>query len=229
VFQTPPPDQPADNVPAPAVKPRARNRWHVSVRSLVLLTASIAVWLTYAINRRHNAMLEARISAMVPVAHELRIDDPKAIAVVALDEWFFDASRWDLYLPDGPYRLCLATRGITFERFAPVVKSAPLKAGRHHIALDERRNGEAWRITVAWDGTGLMAVDEPGDWHDPSGGWTSSSDATPSCRQRPADDPVILLRTRFYRPDSAAETGPSEPRDGILLWIEKVGTPHGAP
>ena len=38
----------------------------------------------------------------------------------------------------------------------------PLKAGRHHIALDERPDGEA-RITVAWDGTGLMTVDEPSD------------------------------------------------------------------
>src|SRR5215468_248973 len=92
-----PVDQPGSSMPAS--KPPGRRRF--------LLMAAIAVWMAYFVNRRHNAALEARIKTMVPLAHELIIDDPKKIAVVRMEEYWYDENRWDLYLPEGRYRLCV--------------------------------------------------------------------------------------------------------------------------
>ena len=149
---------------------------------------------------------------------------------MALDEWFFHENRWDLYLPDGPYRLCLATRGIDFDGLAPVVKSATLKAGRHHMALDQRWDRDVWRVTVAWDGTGVLAVEEFKDWDPGAGGWAGPHEYSVS-EQRTADKPVVLFRRRFFVPEdrnspSRTSGGPTE---GILLWIEKVGGSNVGP
>ena len=61
--------------------------------------AAIAVWMTCFLNRRQNARLEARIQALLPLVHELVIDDPAKIAVVKLEEYWYDENRWEVYLP----------------------------------------------------------------------------------------------------------------------------------
>jgi len=213
------PTEPGDSIPA--LKRRDRKRWQVGMPTLLLLTAAIAVWLTFFVNRRHNKALEAQIKAMSPLAHELISDDPKKIAVVKLEEYWYDENRWDTYLPDGPYRLCLATRGIDNSGLAPVVKSQPLRSGRHRLALEQRRDKDVWRITVAWDGTGLLVVEEPREWFPEVG--SSSQGQSAVSEQLAADQPAVLLRRRFMREVSKGHsTTPSGPTEGILLWIERV-------
>jgi hypothetical protein len=212
----------------PASKPPGRRRWQVGLRSLFLLMAAIAVWMAYFVNRRHNAALEARIKTLVPLAHELIIDDPKKIAVVRMEEYWYDENRWDLYLPEGRYRLCIATRGVDDQGFAPVVKTAPIEAGRHQLALEQRQGKDAWRVITLWDGKELMAVEEPKDW-DPGLGAMSSADYALS-QQLPPDQPVVLFRRRFSRRDgkgvTTSSTGPTE---GILLWIERTAALSAKP
>jgi hypothetical protein len=198
------------------------------LRTLILLTASIAVWMTFFINRRHNASLEARITAMRPLAHELEVVDAKKIAVVKLEEYWFDENRWEMYLPDGQYRLCLATRGIDQLGFPPAAKSAPLAAGRHRIDLEHTQDGAGWQIAVSWDKTRRLAVQEPKEWGpgraSEGGGQFSVSE------QSAPEQPVVLFRRRFYRSGPPGTmSSPSGPAEGVLLWIERVAGPKARP
>src|SRR6185436_19468712 len=103
------------------------------------------------------------------LARELLVEDAKKIAVVKLEEMWIDENQWELHLPDGRYRLCLATREVDRDGFAPVVKSAPLEGGRHRIALMQKRDDAIHRITVTRDGQALLSAEEPKEW-DPGRG-----------------------------------------------------------
>jgi hypothetical protein len=217
--------------PIPAIKRADRRRWQVGLRTLFLLMAAVAVWMAYFINRRQSATLEARIKAMVPLAHELIIEDAKKIAVVKLEEYWYDENRWEISLPDGRYRLCVATRGIDDMGLAPPVKSTPLKAGRHHIELEQRRDHDVWRVTVLWDETALLAVEERKDW-DPGHGSAGGGQFARSEQLSP-DKPVVLFRRRFMREvgkDQITQiTTPPGPTEGILLWIERIAASSPTP
>jgi hypothetical protein len=209
---------------SPAAKQPRRRRWQLGVRTLLLLMAAIAVWMAYFVNRRHNAALAARIKAMVPLAHELVIEDARKIAVVKLEEYWFDENRWEVYLPAGQYRLCVATHGIDKNGLAPVVKSTPIEAGRHLLALEQQRDNDVWRITALWDGRERIAVEEPKDW-DPGTGSVGGGDYSLS-EQLPPDQPAVLFRRRFMREvGKGRTTTPNGPTEGLMLWIERTAGP----
>ena len=123
---------------------------------------------------------------MVPLAHELIVDDLSKIAVVKLEDYWMDDNRWDLYLPAGSYRLCIATREVAGEGLAPPVKSVPIRSGRHQLALLQNRDKEIYRIRVTRDGDELLSMQEPKGW-DPGigsqGGGAVFTQRTASPRQ----------------------------------------------
>ena len=207
----------------PAVRRPGRKCWQVGLRTMFLITAAIAVWITFFINRRENAVLESRIAAMRPLARELVIDDAKKIAVVKLEEHWMDENRWEIYLPDGTYRLCMATRDIDEAGLAPAVKSAPVAAGRHRVELEQTLDNEVRRIAVAWDGTKRREAVEPKGW-DPGRGSSGGGQYAVST-QLPADRPAVLFRRKFWAlPDAKGRMlTPAGPSEGILLWIERTG------
>ncbi|MGP0069502.1 MAG: hypothetical protein ACLQGP_38630 [Isosphaeraceae bacterium] len=218
---------PASNEPAESmtsVERPPRGRWQIGLRTLSLLIMAIAVWMAYFINRRHNATLTARIEAMAPLAHELIVDDPKQIAVVKLDDLWISEDRWDIYLPDGRFRLCLATRGIGEDGLATVVERASIASGRHRLTLEPRRVKDVSRVVVGCDGTELLARQEPSEWD--SNVSKSSRVNYSISEQLSPDEPVILLRRHFKRYNgNGARPAPGEPTDGILLWIERTAGP----
>ena len=214
--------EPYDGVPAPGRS--ARRRWQVGLRTLFLLMAAIAVWMAYFINRRHNAGLEARIKAMTPLAHELIVDDAGKIAVVKLEDFWYDENRWDLYLPERRYRLCLATREIDDTGFPAAARSAPIAAGRHQLALEQEKEKDVWRIAVTCDGAALFSVEEPKGWNSDRGSMGGGQFAL--SEQPPPDQPVVLFRRRFTRSDDKGSMSvPTTPSEGILIWIEPVSGP----
>jgi hypothetical protein len=203
---------------ASAAEPRVRKPWQFGLATVFLLIAGIAVWMTYFINRRYNASLDSRISTMIRLAPELVIDDARKIAVVKLDEYLDNDNRWDIYLPAGHYRLCIATREILDSGLAPARKSRPFKGGMHQLAFEMEKDKDVWRIGVKLDGTALLEVAEPKDWD-------TGSSSTPvqfsSSEQVPADRPVVLFRRRFMSRDpNGAVVTTDEPSAGVLLWIE---------
>jgi hypothetical protein len=215
--------------PAPTSAPLPRSgRWQVGLRTLFLLMAVVAVWLAVAINRRQNAYLESRIQVMQPIARELIVEDPARIAVVGLNDLWMDENRWDVHLPPGNYRLCVATRRVDKDGLAPVVKSAPIAPGRHRLRMDVRRKGENWQIPVTLDRAELFTLDETKDWARSSstgGGEYSTS------TQMAADQPVILYRRRYMLENApgSGSTTPDGPTEGLVMWIEPVAGAKARP
>jgi hypothetical protein len=90
----------------------SRARWQMGIRTLILSTALVAVWMSVHLDRGRIAALESRIAAMRPMARELIVDDPTRIAVVRKDELWYDDNRWEISLPEGEYRVGVATRDV---------------------------------------------------------------------------------------------------------------------
>lgn len=206
-------------------KPRPRKRFfrlQIGLRALCLILVAVAVWMTDVVNRRRNAVLKAKVVALAPLASELLIDDSSRIAVVKPDQPWEDDDLWDLYLPRGEYRICIATRGILNEGPLPAaVKTAPIPSGRRSIRLDSVQTKTGWRIVAAWNG-GSVSVDESNDWKKTSGSSSEGSLSSASSQQA-ADQPLELIRKRFM----STRNGVSfdwfkAPADGIALWIEPV-------
>jgi hypothetical protein len=222
-----PPDAPAGimtDVPKPG-----RRRWQVGLRTLFLLIAAIAVWMAYFINRRHNAALAARIEAMAPLAHELIVDDPKKIAIVKLEDLWMGEDRWEIHVPEGRYRLCLATHGIGQDGLATVTQSAAIAPGRHQLAFEQRRVKDVYRVIVRRDGTELITREEPSDWD--TGSTMTTGDNYSTSRQFPPDGFVVLLRRRFM-PRIITNTATAQnigPTDGVLIWIEETAETSAKP
>lgn len=224
---------PDDSSPRPA-PPSAppRGRWQVGLRTVVLLTATVAVWLTYALERRRITDLTTQIAALSRLARELVVDDPEKIAVVKQEELWYDHNRWDLHVPPGRrFRLCLATRAIEQDAFPKPAACAPLVSGRRVVALEQLRDGSAWRVDATSDGTRLMSVAEAKAW-DPGTGSDGGGHFEVS-EQFAGGQRVVLFRRRFMGPRDAngRASTPTGPTAGVMLWIEPdpgAAVPSGA-
>jgi hypothetical protein len=204
---------------------RPRRRWRqLSLRTVFLLMAAIGVWLAYFVNRRHNALVQSRIDTLVPLAHELVIDDPAKIAVVYMEQYWFSDDRWEIYLPEGKYRLSLATRGIDDKGFPAAATTTPIESGRHIIAFEQRTRADGWRLVALCDGKDVLAVDETKEWEGQHGANTEGQ-GSPSEQLAP-DQPVVFKRMRFMRPyDFSKVTGREAAPEGALLWLERLKPP----
>jgi hypothetical protein len=206
---------------SPSAKRRSSRR-QLGVQRLILLVAAIAVWMAAYVNRQRNTLLDDRIKVMVPLAHELIVDDPSKLAVVKLEQTLSDDNRWDLYLPSGAYRLCLATRKVGEDGLAPLIKSVPIRSGNHRLALTQELTKTSGRVTVMEGKAMLLDMLETAEWYPDEGsidvGHFSLNE------QLPTDKPVILYRRRFYQPTGRPYEShmPKGPTAGILLWIERV-------
>jgi hypothetical protein len=190
------------------------------LRVLILLLAAIAVWTTCEINRRRIGALETKIAATRPLVRELVIDDPDRAAVMKLEQAWDDDEEMEVYLPDGQYRLCVATRGIGDTGLSSPTKIMKLGAGQHLIALNVLEETSNWRVTVRTDLHGKMVIDEPR-------AWGSRGSRTVFVKDGPSDmnQPLVLIRKNFTRPvmRTGGFTSFEAVPEGILLWIEKEG------
>lgn len=196
-------------------------RWQFGVRAMLLLTAAFAVWFSYFQDRAEIARLGPRVAVMRSLARELIVADVRKIAVVRHGELWWEDKRWEVYLPEGGHRLNLATRGIDGKGLSPPHKSVEIAGGTHQLALEQKLDGETWRLTATLDGRRVLEAAEPKAW-DPGAGSTGGGEVSTST-QFDGDEPVVLFRRRFTRPGTTGPIKPSDgPRDGILMWIEKA-------
>ena len=129
------------------------------------------------------------------LARELVVDDETKAAIVKLEELWMDDNRWDVYLPPGQFRLCVATRAIGDDGLAPVVASRPVGPGRHTIGLTLRKEKAGWSVEASCDGAKPVTAEEPLAWNADKGSTTIGgfSEST----TLPATVPIILHRCTF--------------------------------
>jgi hypothetical protein len=200
-------------------QPPRRWVWQIGLRTLFLLITVVAVWTVYFSNRSAIRTYEERIAAMKPLARELTIDDEFKIAVIKKEPYWYDENRWEVYLPPGTYRLCLATREIDESGFAPIAASIPLSPGRHTLSLEQVKTDDGWRVVVECDGQQVLATDEPKAWY-PAVGSVGGGEFD-SLTEREPSEPLVLFRRRFTLPAAGGRnTTPTGPADGVMLWIE---------
>jgi hypothetical protein len=196
-------------------------RWQFGMRAAFLLTALVAVWFAHYVNLCEIARLESRIRSAQPLARELVIDDDEKFAAVKIEELWFDEFGWDVHLPDGEYRLCLATRQIDDKQLPLLFKSAPIKSGKHRIALEWPLKKD-YRVAVTVDGARTVETIEPTAWYSYSGSGSLSGVSSKS-EQRPTSQPLELLRRRFIQLDAKGRIStPDGPTNGLMVWIEKL-------
>lgn len=202
-------------------KTPAAGWWPLGVRSLILLTAAFAVWFAYFNHRAEIERLKPRVASMRSLARELVVADEGKVVAVKHGELWMDDNRWQVYLPEGRYRLNLATRDVTKDGIVSPLKSIVLPAGKRELSLEQKLDGETWRVTVMIDGKKALEAAEPNPW-DPGRG-SSAGGGFSTSTEFDSDKPVVLLRRRFSRPDEKGRlTDPDGPCEGILLWIEKA-------
>jgi hypothetical protein len=207
---------------------RDRTLWQVSVRTLLLIMAAIAVWITVVVNWFQNSDLEQRIMAVRPLARGLNVYDPRRIAVVARDPLARDEEAWYVFLPHPEYRVSLATRGIKQTGLSPALfESRPMQGGRHRIALAQKKTPGGWRISITVDNQQLLAVDENTGWND--GSPFVGGNEIGISEQRSPKELLVLFRRRFTRAVGSADPTLDAPCNGILLWLDPVVKPTDIP
>jgi hypothetical protein len=198
-----------------------RSRWQFSLRMILLLTAAVGVWTAEIANRYEIQSLEKRINAMRPLARELIINDRNQIAVVKLEEHWYDANEWRVYLPPGEYQLRLATQDIPSQGFPSPQQTALLKSGEFELSIMQKKQTDGHRVQVLKDGAVFMTADEPKNW-DPGVGSSGGGQFSNSVQLKPSE-PVVLFRRRFSQPaGKGSSTTPMEPCAGVMLWIEPI-------
>jgi hypothetical protein len=212
-------------IPEPAGR-KGWKRWQTGLRSLILLIAMIAVWMTAHVNKEAIQKLEKRNQSMRPLAHLLKVDDYGQFAVVLLEPLWPNDLRWDLHVPPGNYRLCMATRDILDQGLTKPTTIAPIGSGKHRIGLEVEEIETGKRVNVFCDGSKLLTIDEPKDW----GGlnWSSYAEFSAS-EQRPSEKPLAFYRRRYSQDHDNQLLARKNPTDGILLWIERSTGPDQAP
>ncbi len=210
------PDGP--NVQTPPADPPIRRRWQIGMRTLFLLICAVAVWLGVVMNREKTRAMQARLDVIRSLARELEVEDPARIAIVKKQDQWMDEDRWDLYLPEGSYRICMATREVGDTGFAPVIKSVPIAPGRHRLALDQRTQGKVWRAVLTCDGSEQLTIEEPETF---TGDSSTNSNEVSISEQFPPERPVVLSRRQFSDSKSGVGSGaPNGKSDGLMVWIE---------
>lgn len=192
-----------------------------SLRTLLLLTAAVAVWIGIFVTRRETQRLNIDAQQLRPLARELFVDDPQQIAVIKrLEEWY-DENIWDLHLPQA-MRLCVASREIDDKGTPPIMKEVAIPAGRRAVEIrSDRLPDKSWRTIVLLDGAEVLAVDEPADWN--AGRGSSGGGAFSTSTQLPANKTVELFRRRFMVETSPGiSNSPNGPANGLMLWLEPV-------
>ena len=161
----------------------------------------------------------------------LKVDNPAMLCAVA--RWTPDVGqwRWQVHFPSGRYNVCYATAGIREDGFPkPRGGFTSDFSGDVSVSatfLKDPKSGES--VCRFYAGGMSTSRDVPDAVVNPP----FSSTTGVQWNQEPAiispKTPLVLLRRRIgtKQKDGSIGMSNSEPTDGIMLWIRRVGEPTG--
>ena len=209
-------------------------RWQVSLRTLLLLMVACAVWAAHWSYVRHSDSLERENAKLMPLVRELVVQDLDKAAIVKEHSKWFDEFRWQYYLPEGRYRLALATRDVGEETtrekstYPRPATTADLPPGRHVLSLEQVKEGEFWYVRVLVDDQVVMEQREPNEWNSAHG--STGSSRIDALEQFTFERPIELFRRRFTVPsERGGYESPKGPGNGVLVWFERIADDHQPP
>lgn len=130
------------------------HHFRFNLLSLFLIVACAAVWMSYRVNQDHYRQLKNEISGLKAKVGELDVLDPALFASQELPMCWSDKPKWQVWVPDGEFDLCIAT-----SYASPGVRDALYRSriapGMRHISMDAVGKGEEWKIGVTVDGQDL--------------------------------------------------------------------------
>lgn len=183
------------------------------LRSLLLLIAAVATWMSYYTGQHKIAESLKAIESLHALAPELHVRDPNEYACLAIDR--DDSIReYHCYLPlKGQYQINLvANQEFTMNDKVSPEFTAGIAPGEHRILLEETND----KLLVTVDDQPVFDISRKR----PESTSLSWSGANEGYRQQwhPIDAPLSLLRLT----QRAANAKWDAPGPGIILWIERA-------
>jgi hypothetical protein len=183
------------------------------LRSLLLLVAAVATWMSYYTGRQKIAETTRAIESLHAIAPELYVRNPDEYACLAIDR--DDSIReYHCYLPpDRKYKINLvANKEFDQNEVVPPEFTAEIPPGEHRILLDEQHD----KLIVRVGEQTLLEVPRKR----PTTFSSSSTGASEGYQQQwhPIDAPLLLVRLN----EKVFSAKWDDPGPGIILWIERV-------
>lgn len=201
-------------------------QWNLQTQ--LLLTLAVAIWIGFVCYQQQNSDLMRKIAPLQQMAAERLTEDPYRISIVRLPDTWNKEELWEVHLPEGQYRMYLATRGINPTGLAVAREEAPISSGRRRIELRRTEDEGVWSVAVFVDDQIVIQATETSDWN-PDAGFVEHGGCSNLCEQVSPNKPVILVHRRFPQRQIGGtySTSTENATNGLLLWIERV-SPAGS-
>ncbi|MEN0109187.1 MAG: hypothetical protein AAF805_00545 [Planctomycetota bacterium] len=197
-------------------------RPRISLLSLLLLTAVVALAATVALQWQELGPLRAENRRLRDEVGELSIDDPAKLHAIRVDTGEPRTWKWRVWVPDGKaYRVCLADRAIPTNGFPDKDGSLIVdRPGEGVITFAIRRaiDGEGWRAKLSGGSGSLGTGGDDLDWAGEASAATYRGVGESTVRFDD-DQPAVLIRYRTAADVNSSSDIP-DTADGFLIWLE---------
>ena len=202
--------------------PNAGRRTIYSLRTLILLTTAVAVWVPGVVAHYAAKGLTAANASMRLASQDFQVDDPEDLTARRMPNLIGDWEVWKVHIPTSwPYRVCLAAGELSPLGDPSDHRSRALPPGRHEVALKiDRQDRHRWECWI--DGQRWTDVE-----HAPAipinGGYSVNGVRTETSSTAAPGERLVLDDVRAMRKGlGKSNVGEVEDYFGHRLWIEPI-------
>lgn len=195
----------------------------VSIRTVLLLTALVAMLLGLWRNQLTIQELSQKISVSRKILNDLVVDDEQQYAATKVLPSWYGEYNWDVYLPPRNetgknYSIKIAVDNIDEGNFPTAATSIPIEPGRHNVRINTARLSVDQSLPVVIDKKDSTSV----PFSRKGTSYSSSSNGVETCMQQAVDKPLVLYRMRYMSPSpNGSYTSTKGPVEGVMIWVER--------